>query len=74
MRLIRIIISHNERLRELNGDAFTAFYPIADVRILIDTSYCNFYQKTLTSKQTPPLHLTPEKLSIFLGYELQGIY
>ena len=65
----QVIISHNERLREINSDAFTALYPIADVRILIDTSYCNFLNKTLTNKELPPLQLSQEKLQIFLGYE-----
>ena len=69
----QVIISHNDFLREINSDAFTAFYPIADVRIFVDTAYCNFFRKTLTNKETPPLNLTKEKLDIFLGYETRHI-
>ncbi len=69
----QIIITHNERLSDRNGEAFTAFYPIADVRILVDTSYVNFFKDTMTKKPVPSLHLSQENLSNFWGYETRHL-
>ena len=65
----QLIIRHNDIiLGTLNG-AFEAIYPIADVKIFRDSSYSDFFKKKLTNKQIPPLHLSQEKLNIFLGHE-----
>jgi len=69
----QLIIKHNDFLTETQSEAFAAIYPIADIKIFKDSSYSDFFKKTLTNKQTPPLHLSQEKLNIFLGYETRHV-
>ena len=64
-----LIIQHNESFTNSINGVWEAIYPLVDTKILRDTSYLDFFQNTLTDKQTPPLHLSQEKLNIFLGNE-----
>jgi hypothetical protein len=65
----QLIINHNDVIAQTMNGSFEALYPFFDVKIFWDSSYANFFKKTLTNKKIPQLRLSQEKIDIFLGHE-----
>ena len=64
-----LIIQHNEAYFNSTDGVWQALYPVINIKIFRDSSYINFSQRTVTEKQTPPLHFSKEGLNTLLGFE-----